>query len=132
MDNEHMCLTDKQKSLDESTHDPKGIVQGMLQTALNTHHQRERVYGWKTTQNVFADAALIATIILRKELNSKDIVLIFAIMKLARLGNTMELLQLFKDDVEETEKLESSIYDSILDGIVYLALTERERQKCKS
>lgn len=120
----------KQKPLDESTHDPNGVVQGMLQAALNTHHQRERVYGWKTTQNVFADAALIASIMLRKKLDAKDITLIFVAMKMARYGNTMELIELFKDDPEVLSSLEKSIYDSAMDGMVYMALSERERQKC--
>jgi hypothetical protein len=115
---------------EESTHDPKGIVNTMLQTALDIHHQRECVYGWITTQNVFEDAAKIASIMLRKQLDSKDITVIFTAMKMARFGNTMELIEHFKNDSKVLPALEKSIYDSALDGMVYMALAERERQKC--
>lgn len=122
-------LSDAPMRHDGSNHDSKQTVNRLLQTALDTHQKRENVYGGKTQQNVFEDTAIIANVVLRKDLNSKDIAFIFLAMKLARYGNIMELLEYFQDNLDEVVKLNASADDSILDGIVYLALTERERVK---
>jgi hypothetical protein len=125
-------MDNEQTRNDGSNHDPKQIVNKILQTALNIHHERENVYGGKTSQNVFNDCAIICSIILRKDLDSKDIAMIFTVMKLARYGNILELMEHFRDNPEEFAKLEKSIYDSALDGMVYMAITERERDRINS
>jgi len=107
--------------------DPNEVVKGMLEDALNTHRARRAVYE-RSSQNVFKDTAMISSIILRKELTAFDITMIFTVMKMARYGNIFELLEIFQDDPMEVDRLTKTIKDSALDGMVYMALTERERQ----
>ena len=114
-------------------HDPHDVVKRLLQTSLDTHVKRETMYGGASSQNVFRDTASISSIILRKDLNAFDIAVVFTAMKLSRYGNILELMTYYKDceEEEEIQRLVESAWDSVLDAIVYIALSERERGKLK-
>lgn len=111
------------------SHDPYNVVARLLKTALDTHGQREKMYGGDTSQNVFESTANISNIILRKNLNAFDVAIIFTAMKLARYSNILELIDHFKDNENMLDKLTLTAWDSVLDAMVYMSLSERERGK---
>lgn len=130
-----MSRPDPKSPKQPSKHDPKGVVNTLLGEALETHKEREAAYGGMSDMNVFQATADISNIVLGRDLNAMEIAFIFVAMKLGRFGNLLQIVQTMKaqsDDATSIKKMQDIIWDSVQDGMVYMALTERERQRIEA
>lgn len=104
--------------------DPKNIVTNLLEECLKVHKDREKSYD--TGNNVFQMSADIFNVVFgvgegKIHLTAEHIAFVMVAMKLARYGNCrLEVLQ--------DPKQLAVIWDTIKDTMVYVGLTERERQ----
>lgn len=100
--------------------DPKGLVTKILQECLDTHKEREKSYD--KGGNVFDITAAIANLVLNRGFSAEEVAFIFVAMKLARYSS-------LRDEILEDPSQLPVIWDTVKDTMVYMGLTERERQR---